>query len=498
MNKKNIIFFELKNNNHSLYFNKINFSTINKNIDINFLFDEDEKNYYDELLNSLSHFYNLENEKKIPLLNEINFNDVKFLDNIYQLIFFKKLFIKNSPKNYKECLIKLELEMQKIYQESKNSSITNLKNYKISELLKEIYFNFEKKIKSHFNNQFDFNLFPYGSITEFLNSGESDLDVYLDLRNIVDHKKGSFINNLYNFVKTEIDNHAKLTISTRLCVLSLRYKYGNVILNLDLSILGLCPFLHSVLVRKYSLLDARFPILMICLKELLKILRINNKDDNYYLNTFTWSLLLITFLQDIINPPILPKLLKNSKGKNSFIRFGKNFTLKKVNKTTEDFIKNSYLESTKIPLDNFQNFKEIYNNEIKSKEKKNEMTVSEILIKFLEFVIFYFKYNTLYVNVSFDGENFDNISNIYSNDNKSDFEFKKYFIYKYMKFKGIENERDGFLLARDPFDSHYNPGQTLKANINNFVEKLILAYFTLIEKGSFDEIKKRLIKFEYQ
>ena len=49
-------------------------------------------------------------------------------------------------------------------------------------------------------------------------------------------------------------------------------------------------------------------------------------------------------------------------------------------------------------------------------------------------------------------------------------------------------EKDGVILFREPFDGHYNPGQTFrdKIKIDEFYEKIRNAYKTLILEGSFE------------
>ena len=138
-----------------------------------------------------------------------------------------------------------------------------------------------------------------------------------------------------------------------------------------MSIVGFCPYLHSVLIREYSLIDPRFPLLLITIKNMIKILRINNISDDRnhsFLNSFSWSLLLIAFLQDIVQPPVLPKILSNSEIFITKAFFGYNKIEKeeeeknleknsdnkfeKVNKLKnfESFINNMELYDVQIPL----------------------------------------------------------------------------------------------------------------------------------------------------
>ena len=79
--------------------------------------------------------------------------------------------------------------------------------------------------------------------------------------------------------------------------------YENI--SFDLSVLGYPLYIHSLLHREYSLIDSRFPMVGLAIKKLKEILEL---DKNTYINSFCWMNLLVIFLQDIIKPPILPKL----------------------------------------------------------------------------------------------------------------------------------------------------------------------------------------------
>lgn len=126
------------------------------------------------------------------------------------------------------------------------------------------------------------------------------------------------------------------------CVITFEFKN----INFDISVVGFCPYMHSALIREYSLIDSRFPLLSIAIKHITKTLKINNISDyktHSFLNCFSWVLLLIGFLQDIVNPPVLPKILQHSKIFEKEVFFGNN----KVEKEEEDEKSNCY-ENMKI------------------------------------------------------------------------------------------------------------------------------------------------------
>ena len=135
-------------------------------------------------------------------------------------------------------------------------------------------------------------------------------------------------------------------------------------------------------------------------------------------------------------------------------------------------------------------------NYLKQIKKKNNMTCSELLLEFLEFVIYHFKYDTLFVNCSFEYEGFQNMDAINYFNSEEDYKFLNYFKTKYIKKIKDDKCRDGYFLLRDPFDPRYNPGQTLKASsLKKFFSRLKLAYYHLLKYGNLNLLKKQ-IEFE--
>jgi hypothetical protein len=252
------------------------------------------------------------------------------------------------------------------------------------------------------------------------------------------------------------------------------------------------------------------------MKHIIKSLNINNISDDKnrsFLNSFSWVLLLTTFLQDIVDPPVLPKILKNSDFFNIEAFYGYNKVEKEEeindknntmdnkannskNKNFESFVHNMELKKVKIPSNlgdlNFR--KENYNKQI---VRKNNMSCSELLLKFLEFVVFYFKYDTIFVNCSFTYEGFQNMEEINECDDEfddeCDEEFVKYFNNKYLRKNKAEKMKDGYFLIRDPFDPRYNPAQTLKINsLKKFFYRLKMAYYHLMKYGNLNVLKKQI------
>ena len=486
------------------------------------LFSNDENNIYCELYKRINKFYYI--RKNLDLVSGYakELKNFEFPFNIIELISIKNDLIKNNFQKFKQILISIEKQIYRMGYESlfPNSS-TNLSsffssnqkkkiisNYESNVYLRQVFFSLKTFLEKKLSN-YNFKLYPYGSSTEFLSDRDSDIDLYLDISQIETKKqKLDFLYDLIHFIKY-FDKSVNSTISTRVCVITFTYKK----INFDISIVGFCPYLHSLLIREYSLIDPRFPLLLISIKHLIKYLRINNISDDRnhcFLNSFSWSLLLIGFLQDIVQPPVLPKILSNSKSfitkaffgnnkiekeeeeknseKNSENKFEKVLKLKNF----ESFINNIQINDVEIPqgLGDANIRKDLYQKLIK---EKNNMTCSELLLKFLEFVIFYFKYDTLFIDNSFTYEGFRSIDAINYFNSDEDSKFLHYFKTKYIRRVKEDKGRDGYFLLRDPFDSRYNPGQTLKANsLKKFFSRLKFAYYHLLKYGEFSLIKKKI------
>ena len=491
----------------------------NKYIDIDNLFEKIENEAYHKIMDQsggiLSHFYKITDSNIKEIIDYSSYfrkhDRNYFLDNIFSLINIKMKFIADNIHRYKNSLKKLEEEIYlngKKYLTNNMSRYNKITQYCTKDKYKKIFNDFSNKLNSFIENKYKnkYLLFPFGSITQFLSDNNSDLDIYLFI------KENSFIEKIkmleHIFEKCHIiGEDVKKVISYRICLISLKYKGYNI----DLSITGFCPYIHSLLFKQYSIIDPRFPLIAMALKKFIKIL---NFPKECYLNSFSWMNLLVSFFQDIIKPPLLPKLFSN-KLNNIIIKeteFGKKS--KNQQKTFFIFFENTHNEKIPIPdcLFKKEKIREIYKQFLKdNKEKygseKNNLSCSELFLKFLEFTAFYLKYDTIYVRSSIEKEGFFNmndIKNIEINNNEDElYEYKMsyfhYFTKKYNKYFDYNSKklvRDGLILIRDPVDSHYNPGQSFRLEkcLENFINNIRLSYSILIKYGSFEKLKEKFDK----
>jgi len=256
--------------------------------------------------------------------------------------------------------------------------------------------------------------------------------------------------------------------------------------------------LNSSLLRTYSIIDQRFSILTIYLKHIVKEYGIKKdeiKQDR--INSYSWTFILLTFLQDVIQPPVLPKVLSHFKAKNEAIKvkakiaksdaaskdakkhkqaFNPNRNFFRLDNIKEFFYLNK--EEIEHTIPNFLNLLDEDKPEDKKflddfyKNNKNEMSVAEIFFAFLEFVTFYFKFETNFVYAA-------------GNDEEEGFYGKNILKTKDFNDVGIYF-RNRSVLMRDPLDIGYNPlGNVEEKSLKLISDGLKRCYQDIIMKKSY-------------
>ena len=179
-----------------------------------------------------------------------------------------------------------------------------------------------------------------------------------------------------------------------------------------------------------------------------------------------------------------------------------------INNKINPFIDELKYQNIYIPkhLNDKETLKNIYNEQIG--ENKNNLTCAEIFLYFLEFLIYYYKFDTLYINNSLQFEGFDSINNIlndnddidddenfldtnYSNDSYFK-EFLKNYYLKEKNERNLDNNKNALFLIRDPVNPFYNIGDMMdgKNIYDKFYVKIKNGYDILLNTGSFDNLHK--------
>ena len=465
----------------------------------------DEKYFvvYSEVLKKISYFYKI----PYPLNSLVNYDNIQFTFNIIDLVLIQEKYFNNieieeklnkdSKKKLKDKYIKNLINLEKnIYYYYKNSTSdyvnivtknTNSDNvnetllgYKINEKMKRIYTSLINEINNkmrRFNN-YIIEYIPFGSITQFLSGKNGDIDLFLNilrisnddiLDEILKEEHTEILLELNNVLK-ELDQKIVFHQTNRLCLFTITYEGVKI----DINVYGICSYFGEILLREYSLMDFRFPMIVIYLKNIISIKKIkNSEEEKIYINSFAWTNILLTFLQDILDPPLFPKLLNEKNRRIITIKVGSGKG-KNKRKELEDEINCQRIN--KFNAFDQDNIKEIKNNYKGNKGlfyEKNNMAVSEILLKFIEFIGYYFNYKYTCVNTSYEYQSF--MPKIQKNKLKD--------IYTKIFFKKCDEEED-CLLIREPFDHTYNPCKTVsKEKLEKIKEVFREIYVNILDKG---------------
>ena len=495
----------------------------NININIEDLFDKDELELNEDVIRTIKHFYKIDENKGIDILyysnnKELDSKKYNFVLNIIELVYTKKNLMMKDFDKTKTCLIRLE---RNIYDITKNIFYKKDDNkicekYAKNSTIKKIYDRliYELKNIDKIDKDVSKNIYfyPVGSLTEFLylsdkkNKQEDDLDIYLDIHKLSIQQRSDALFKIYQYLKKY---NARKTINSINCIFKIIYQG----INISLIVLGLGPYIHSILFREYSLMDPRFPIIAITLKYFLKKIGLKDKS---YLNTFSLMSLLIAFLQDIIYPPILPKIFSDKHPETEIIYKLFPFTSEDNEKKLKTFIKTINYKNLNIPKIIFEKdkIKKLYKEQINDNFDKNNLSCSQIFLYFLEFLIYYFKFDSLYVNCSISKEGFDSMNNIIHNEddddedsininnndndikNHNDIYFKEFFKEKYYHKRNKDEidqnkKKRGIFLIRDPMNPFYNPADSLNSKeFNIFFDKIKKGHEILLNTGSFDKLDR--------
>jgi len=412
------------------------------------------------------------------LLQEKNFY---YVYNLIQLTQMKDKYITNDIENFKEKLLIFENFLVSKFVEFKcpnddnKSDIFSIVTNSFNTLQIESYARV-LQIINNANLTIDFDLIPYGSVVQFLGKDDSDLDLYVSL---ISEDSNILCKNWLKILDAIKENYSSSVfhITKRLCIIKFTDKNG---VKIDLNYFGKCGVINSHLIRYYSLIDVRFCILVYNLKFILKVLRISNAEKIIYLNSYSWVFLLITFLQDVVDPPVLPKLLEPG----SFIEY----KLKVFDyKTTNDKLDFNQWNKKKL-------FKQIFNRELfrfetyslyefplnylekykkfQEENGKNDSSVAVLLLNFIDFMTIRFNPDSMYID-----------SKLQKVMNKSEVieEGQKIYFMKNI----TQKKNNGKYYIRDAFDHSYNPAKDLneEENYNTFKENLNKLYKNILETG---------------
>lgn len=215
---------------------------------------------------------------------------------------------------------------------------------------------------------------------------------------------------------------------------------------IDITVHNMLPILNTNLIRLYSLFDQRFHILGLYLKHWVKINKIHGAADNY-LSSYALLLMLISFLQNVVEPRVLPNLQKIEMREASYEYIQNGETIK-INTYYEEDV-----QKIRHYMKNVNNGKE---------NKDNAIT---LLVKFLEYYSYYFNHYDQKVSITKDIK------------------------------ESLKKKTDNVAFSiEDPFDPTHNPGKSMAINSIQF-NKFITSMKKEINMIMTGEYLKRLDKF---
>ena len=443
------------------------------------LLDVADTEYCEKIVKNLQKHFKLGEEQYYKLSKSKNFSYL--FDFIELMNFYKNL--KLEPGQLTDNLKKIEKKLLHDFKTSKMVMEDNIEilskcsntivNKKQIDTMEELENTIKREMSGKISKKIKFKIVPFGSIVQYLGKLSSDLDLAIILETEILYEIKNFWNDLDDIIYYKIDKNKKFLLSKRL--LTITFELNGV--KIDLNYFGICGILNSSLIRYYSMIDTRFPILVLNIKEMVKNLKMD--DNKSFLNSFSWVMMLVTFLQDYTYPPVLPKLMKNSSFIKKTIQI---FNIEqKIHKNKKEQFKdicdNKKLKSEdyyliKFPLDHNEEFMKI-----KKSNSLNTQSVAELFVKFIEFLAYIFKHDSLYFDSTLQeirdkNKIEDKYLNLLNNNHRN---------------KNIELEKKNYFFVIDPFDHTYNPakGLSIKKKAEEFFRKLRLLHKNMIETGEF-------------
>ena len=335
----------------------------------------------------------------------------------------KKLEKENQEK-IKENLISFENNiLLPIY----NEIISNNNNSEIISIYSSLFIKYKNIINSILdkNNLEDTIVEPYGSIINNFLTKNGDIDISIVPNNISKDKFIKYLKEIEDELVKEKkyafrNNNSNIYINNRYILLSLTDTETNI--NIDITVHNLLPVNNSKMIRLYSLYDQRFHIMGLFLKNWVKINNIKGAP-NGFLSSYSLLILIIHFLQNIVEPKILPVLQEINKEYHEY----------KYYNGEKELSTNFYYEKD---FDKIKKYMNIINN-----GKENSSSVIELLVQFFEYYSYKYNLNNHYL-----------ISIKHSKKNIAD-----------------NCEQIVFPIVA-PFDIVHNPGKSMKFNTQQYTE----------------------------
>lgn len=266
---------------------------------------------------------------------------------------------------------------------------------------------------------------PYGSYMNNFLIDSGDIDICIVPKcGILEFAQ--YLNKIKDEIITKSMGEYKLSHHTERYLL-LKILDSQTKFIVDITVHTMLPIQNTNLIRLYSLYDQRFHILGLYVKHWAKINKIHGAADNF-LSSYALLLMIIHFLQKIVEPKVLPNLQKIDPKKIQDYEFSYNGRTIKTN---------LYYEEDAMKINE-------YMNRING-GKENKETATSLLIKFFEYYSYFF-----------DSE-------------------QKISINKELSETMKQNPDNIAFSIEDPFDLQHNPGKSMTINsvqYNKFITSM--------------------------
>lgn len=377
------------------------------NLNPHFGFQHPQNNFMNNnsnsLMNSFNAFFNYHNQRII--ISQQNYTSESLKSEYFAL----KRLEHDNPQLIKDNLSKFEniillpfyIQINRCVSSKRNMYTETYNKYRSVILNVLAKLKLEKSIVK-----------AYGSIMNNFLIEDGDIDICIVPDNLTIEQFSVHLNEIRNEITSKnIGSYALSHISPRYSLLKVIDNETG--LTVDITVHTMLPLHNTKLIRLYSLYDQRFHLMGIYIKHWAKRNKLNGATDKF-LSSYALLLMIIHFLQNEVQPSVLPILQKVQK---KMINYTYSHSDAMMNC-------NVYFEED---MEKVKEYMKVINN-----NTDNTDSVAELLVKFFEFYAYKYDHSFL-ISIS--------------NSEK----------------KLSSSEHIAFPIE-DPFDIEHNPGKSMKLN----------------------------------
>ncbi|SBT79226.1 conserved Plasmodium protein, unknown function [Plasmodium malariae] len=367
----------------------------------------------------------------------------------------EKVYNPNKPNkvnSLSEELKKLEISLRPL-----QNDINNVK----------LFLNFlQNEINKHYKNC---HVTPFGSIINGLWTKNSDIDICIQIPVLLNRKdQVKFLKKICLILDSFNNGIIEQRFSAKVPIIHFYCKcYKNSFeLSFDISINNILAVINSKLIQKYVSIDKRLQIMGIALKYWSKNRNINDRSKGF-LSSFSLILMLIHFLQYVVEPKILPSLQDISFKRNEkpFYVMGVDCKFCQDEAVIREELKRMNNCNSYSSYDNCASDRYSYSGS-NSNNKNNscndfDVDISTLLIEFFKFYGYKYKSGIIAIR---------DINDYYQN------------------FQALKNYESYFLFVDNPFEVGKDVANVLPQNYKTIVNEMKRAYKILKNNGSWKDV----------